>query len=1033
MMAEFLHRNPRVLLLLVSVIALAGVTSWFVLPQLEDPVLSRRVGVISTVYPAANARQVESLLTRPLEESLTGLADIRQVRSNSQSGISNIVVELQDDVYDVDTVWSVVRDRISDAASALPEEIRTPKLDILPLKAYAAIVAIEPCRQTTESNLQSIRNPVRELRGDILDIDDTAAVDLFGDPGEEYSVEIRPAQLASLNTSVISIAEQIRQQHTRIPAGRIPDADALLPLTVYSEKDPPTALEQSTIMAMPRGEVVLVKEIATVRRQLVAAATEAALIDGQPALVLGAMVDDKRRIDAWAEQLQTVLADFADRHASALTVRTLFSQSDHVEQRMQSLVRNLGIGVAAVTVVVFILMGWRCMLVVSTALPLSSLMVLTAMRLLDVPIHQMSVTGLIVALGLLIDNAIIIVEDVRNRILDGQLPSDAVIAGVRHLRLPLFGSTLTTTLAFLPIAILPGPPGEFVGTIAVSVILAISSSFVLAMTVVPAIVSLLRIEPQQRGFFTCGLTIARLQMWYAVSLRFTFRYPALGILAGIVFPAAGFLLVGDLPEQFFPTSDRLQIQIEVELPARESLAATRECVEAIRRVAAENSAVRAQNWFIGRSAPTFYYNEVPRRRGTPFYAQAFVDLQPGTSIEPLVRRLQTQLDSEFSQSRILVRQLEQGPPFDAPVEVRLLGPDIHILQRLGTQFRVLLLESPHVLHTRSDLEETVPSLEFNIDEQAAAEVGMTAAQVAVQLYTSLEGAAAGSIPEGEEAIPIRVRLVLDDGVEFEQIAALPLATAVPRGSAGVASLDRSRFAPVTLGGLSEAYMGSDVGAIVRINGRRANEVKAYIHAGVLPSVVIEDFKRRLAASWSQLPEGYTVEFGGEAEQRSQAVERLIANGVVLVALMLLTLVLLFGSFRCTAIIAAVGGLSIGLGPLALASFGYPLGFMAIVGTMGLVGVAINDSIVVLAAIRASPSARGGDLEGLITVVIRCTRHVVATTLTTIAGFLPLILGGGGFWPPLAVTVAGGVGGATLLALYMVPAMHRLTHAARSNK
>jgi len=231
--------------------------------------------------------------------------------------------------------------------------------------------------------------------------------------------------------------------------------------------------------------------------------------------------------------------------------------------------------------------------------------------------------------------------------------------------------------------------------------------------------------------------------------------------------------------------------------------------------------------------------------------------------------------------------------------------------------------------------------------------------------------------------------------------------------------------------MAELRLDSDVGAIVRIDGQRANEVKAYVQAGVLPSTVIREFQFRLESSGFQLPSGYSLQFGGETEQRSHAVSRLIANGVVLFALILLTLVASFRSFRCAAIVAAVGGLSVGLAPLALALFGYPFGFMAIVGAMGLVGVAINDSIVVLAAIRADNEARQGQVTAVVRVVMSCARHVIATTLTTIVGFTPLILSSGGFWPPLAITVAGGVGGATVLALYFAPSSYLLLYRSRN--
>lgn len=1032
MIAAYLFRNPRILLLLVVVIVVAGVSSWFVLPQLEDPVLGRRVGLISTVYPGANAGQVESLVTIPLEESLQGLADVKQVRSNSQSGISNVVVELQGEVYDVDPVWSVVRDRIADAKSRLPAEARASQLDIVPLKAYAAIVALIPQQVDAESDnsdLTMARALAKKLRRELLTLSGTETVDVFGDPGEEYSIEIAPAQLATLQTSVAAIAAQVRQQQTKFPAGRISEGGASLPLSVFSEPDAVRSIEQSTVTFGPRGEIVPLKEIAVIRRQMVNPADEAAMIDGRDSIVIGAMVNDSLRVDEWAAQLDEVLAEFQRKHQAEVRVKTLFSQRDHISQRMQTLIWNLCIGIAAVTVVVLLLMGWRSMLVVSAALPLSSLMVLAAMRFLEIPVHQMSVTGLIVALGLLIDNAIVIVEDVRGRITSGQSAGDAIVSGVRHLRMPLFGSTLTTALAFLPIATLPGPPGEFVGTIAVSVILAITSSFLLAMTVIPAMISLLRIQPGQRGFLAYGLSIEPLRRIYEATLRGVFRVPIVGVVLGCILPVLGFLASRELPEQFFPPSDRLQIQIEVEQPARDSLVSTQQTAEAIRNIVKDEAEVLSQNWFVGRSAPTFFYNVVPRRRGTPFYAQAFLDLQNGTDIQPIVRQLQDQLSGRFPQSRILVRQLEQGPPFDAPVEVRVIGEDAAVLQDLGNQLRVILSETPQVLHTRADLSETIPQLEFDIDEDAAANAGLTAAEISAQLYTSLVGADAGSIADGGEDIPIRIRLMLDDELKYEQVSALPLVSLSPGPPKGTSNrpptTDATEFSPATLANVGIRSMGADVGAVVRIDGRRVNEVKAYTTAGVLPSTIVDDFKQRIEAAKFELPEGYAIEFGGESEQRSQAVNRLIANGTVLFALMLLTLVLSFGSFRCAAIIAAVGGLSVGLGPLTLAAFGMPFGFMAIVGTMGLVGVAINDSIVVLAAIRADEAACTGNIRRLSEVVSHCTRHIIATTLTTVVGFLPLILAGGGFWPPLAVTIAGAIGAATMMALYTVPSMHLL--------
>lgn len=1034
MIAEFLFKNPRILILVIGVGIVTGLTSFSVMPRLEDPVLRKRVGLISTVYPGADAQKVESLVTIAIEEALSSIPEIKQLRSNSRAGISNIVIELNDNVNDVEAVWSIVRNRMMDKRSELPASSLPSQLDVVPLKAFASILAVK-WDHNSLPNPFVLRRLTRRLRAAISEIPGTETVETFGDPGEEYVAEVSPARLASLGISAGAIAQQISQSNNNLPGGRLTGRDTDLLLDIQQDPLSIQRLMDAPISFAGQRETVPLSEIANIRKQTVQPPPSLALIDGQPAIVVGVFVSDAYQVDQWSRRLDRVIAAFEREHAGQIVVDPLFSQRDHVDRRMLTLLSNLVLGTGAVVLVVLVLMGWRSMLVIGATLPLTALIVIAGMRTLAIPIHQMSVTGLIVALGLLIDNAIVIVEDVRSRIVRGSQPRMAIRQGVRHLAMPLLGSTLTTTMAFLPIATLSGPSGEFVGTIAVSVILAICASFGLAMTVTPAMTALLKINPNKRGLLSYGLTSNSIQNLYESSLRFVFRFPLLGVAMGLVLPLFGFLAASHLPQQFFPPSDRKQVQIEVERPARDSLSGTQKTVEKITTIVGQNSKVERQFWFLGNSAPTFFYNVVPRRRGTPFYAQAFVDLKDGHAIDSVVRELQNSIDENVFDSRVIVRQLEQGPPFDAPLEIRLVGDDLSVLQRLGSELRLILSQTPDVIHTRSDLEETIPKLSLDLDQLAAKSVGLAESDIAGQLYTTLEGAPAGQLFDGEEELPIRVITTLEPGYRIKQLAAIPITPPNrhrPTPSPGATPPGPLEIpANPSLASLTEFQLDSDVGAVVRIDGRRVNELKAYIRAGRLPSVVMNDFKTRLAASGFSLPTGYELEFGGETEQRSNAVRSLIANSIALFALMALTLVASFRSFRCALIIACVGGLSVGLGPLALSVFGYPFGFMAIVGTMGLVGVAINDSIVVLAAIGVSQTSTHRDIDELTRVVSRCTRHIIATTLTTIFGFLPLILAGGGFWPPLAITIAGGVGGATFLALYFVPSMHLMLYRNRS--
>jgi multidrug efflux pump subunit AcrB len=350
--------------------------------------------------------------------------------------------------------------------------------------------------------------------------------------------------------------------------------------------------------------------------------------------------------------------------------------------------------------------------------------------------------------------------------------------------------------------------------------------------------------------------------------------------------------------------------------------------------------------------------------------------------------------------------------------VRLYGPDLQRLRTLGDEVRQILAQTPNVIHTRAELSEALPKLALAVDEEQARLAGLDHTMIARQLNSALEGAVGGSVLEATEELPVRVRVSAIDRGQLDRVASIDL---MPAGADPSATTD---YQGVPLSVLAQINLEPEIATIPRFNGRRMNEVQAFITAGVLPAEVLSNLEARLAADF-ELPPGYSFEFGGEAAKRDEAIGNLMASVSVLLVLMVATLVLSFRSFRMAAVVGSVAALSVGLGFGALWVFGYPFGFMAIVGTMGLIGVSINDAIVVLAALRGDPRARQGEPQAVRDVVVRSTRHVVATSLTTMAGFTPLLLSGGGFWPPLAVSIAGGVGGATILALFYVPAAYIL--------
>ncbi|WP_404309344.1 efflux RND transporter permease subunit [Neorhodopirellula lusitana] len=1032
-LAKRFFDDSRLLVLILLLILVAGLSSLAVLPRMEDPVLARRVAIINTRLPGADAKRVETLVTENVENHLRDIEEIKELRSNSRIGISTVTIELRDDITETDTVWSRVRSRMDDATADLPTAATRPHLEELEVRAYALIVGLKwvgldtttlPGKTSTNFDARVLRRLAIELQDQLQNLPGTDLVDRLGDPGEEIEVRVDPQRAAALGIAPADVAARLRSYDAKGTAGVLRDATSQILMSVDNQLEAISQIDAVPV-AGTSGRDVRLDEIAEVRSGTPNPPERAASLDGDPAVVLGAMVRPAYRIDRWTEAADVLMADFERTLPQGIELDTILRQNDYVNNRLRSLASNLFLGAMAVAGVIWLLMGFRSALIVTLTLPLASLVVLFALRMFGIPIHQMSVTGLIIALGLLIDNSIVMVDEVQSRLREGMSPVAAMSQSISHLAVPLFGSTLTTALAFAPIALMPGPAGEFVGAIAISVIFAIFSSLFLAMSVIPTVAAKvlskhLDTSPNAHS----GIRIEWLTNGFEALLRHCVLHPWRGVGISLLFPFLGFLCAPLLQEQFFPASGRDQFYITVEGASTNSIEQTRRTANRVDLITRETGAERV-DWFYGESAPQFYYNVIASRKGIPSFAQGLVKLPDGTDPLLTIQKLQKRLDREVLSSRVLVKQLEQGPPFAAPIEVRLFGPDLDLLRTLGEDVRARLSRMPEVTAVRTNLSDVLPQVRFAVNEASAVQAGISPAEVASQLAMALEGQSGGSILQDNEEIPIVVRVAGEDRGNLARIENVDILLPNQDKSSSGSLSGRSRASRVTpLSAIAKVKLEPQPASLPRLNRMRMNEVAAYLEAGILPSVVQSRIESELAGWETTLPAGYSMAYGGEASKRDDAMGNLFSTAGVLAVLMLATLVLSFGSFRMAGIIAMVAAMSVGLGLAALNISGYPFGFMAIIGTMGLIGVAINDSIVVLAGIRANELAVAGNVDAVVHEVMHTSRHVVATTLTTMAGFTPLILDGGGFWPPMAVSIAGGVAGATLLALLFVPCLHQ---------
>lgn len=1018
-MANLFYRNPRLTILAVMLTIIAGLAALGSLARSEDPAMARRFGSITTFFPGASALRVESLVTEPIEAELRELHEIVEIDSTSRTGVSRIMIQFGDDYGfgEVDEIWSKVRDRVSDAAGVLPPGTSVPEVEDQTSTALTLLPAFV-WDGPGDAPLGILTRYAEELQNRLRNVVGTKEVDLLGEAEEEIRVTVDPFELASLGLRPSDISASIARADSKVPAGQLRAEASQLVIEVAGELTSVERIRRIPLRQEGDGRVLRLGDVAQVEKTVREPLESVALVRGRASVMVATTMEPSYRVDVWAERARAIVDQYRDEMPPGVSLEMVFDQSIYTEARLANLAGNLILASAIVWLVLLVMMGARSALIVGSALPLTVAMVLTQYNVLDMPLHQMSITGLIIALGLLIDNAIVIVDEYNSLVQEGTPPGDAVSEAVRHLFVPLLASSITTILAFLPIVLSPGPMSEFVGPISIGVALSVASSFLLSMTVIPSIAGHFTAERGAPGarFWRDGYSNARLLAWYERSLDFVLEKPWRGVAVSIALPALGFYVVTTLPSQFFPSNDRNQFQVQIVLPTQTSLATTLAAVHRARAIVNAKEEVVDSHWIAGEGTPRVYYNVLPGQDRNPAFAGGFVNTTSAAATSRLLRDLQQELSDAFPDARILASAFEQGPPFNAPIELRVVGPDIGELRRLGEELRVVLAQSDNVTYTLAQLRSGEPKLLFETDEEALQMTGLRLVDVANQLSGRIEGVVGGSVLEANQEIPVRVRVGDGDRSELALLASDYVVRDGAMPGSGIT-------AGVPLSAVSKVTLVPELAGVPRRDGERVNTVQAFLVPFTIISASLEDFQSRLAQSDFTLPAGYRLELGGESEQSDDAMANLMRFAVPLFVMMAGTIILSFNSFRMAGIIGIVAFLSIGLAFVGVWAFGHPMGFNAILGTMGLVGLAINGAIVVLSALRASPQCANADPDEVRDVVVGATRHIVSTTLTTVGGFIPLIVFGGRFWGPLATGIAGGVGGSAILALYLVPSMY----------
>lgn len=1002
---------------MIGLIIFAGLNSLFSLPTYEDPIMSARWATIETHFPGAGATRVEALITEKLENQLTEIEEIKTTNSTSTAGISAIYIELAGNIIEVDGVWARIRDKISEAEKLFPEGARSSELTVISTPAYTLLFGLTG-HPSYGNQLDLVGRLAKDLEHQLSNLPNTEDTEVYGVPEEEILVSVDVMTLASAGLTVSKVAQAIGLSHPNISSGKVSNAKYQTLVEIEGELDSINRVRQVPIHLGQSNQILTVGDLAQVEKTKKYPPSNLALVNGELGVMLAVRMGSNSRIDVWTAKARLLFDNFVATLPDGIDAQIIFDQSQYTEHRMSELGWNLLLGALLVVVILWVMMGWRSALLVASALPLTLLMVLPFFKILEVSLHQVSITGLIIALGLLIDNAIVTVDEYSKRRRKGVPPDAAVTQTVQRLFPALLASTITTVLTFLPLVLMPGNAGEFISELGTAVILALLSSFILSMTIIPALAGYsdrLMIETNSHQRFSSGISPKDLHRRFENGLKLVLSRPWLGICGSILIPILGFVASQSMVDQLFPPVDRDQFDIQIKLAANASLDETRNVVKRVRKQLHTHPEVKQSHWLIGGKPPKLYYNRIIKQDGTSNFAWGFVTTGSPAETKRLLNTLQTEMMTLFTDAEVLTLPFEQGAPIEAPIQIRIYGPDLDILRRLGEQIRRILSETQQVTFTHASITGGLSKLKIVADEYQAVSVDIRLVEMANQLSDGLDGVIGGAIFEKTEEIPVRIRVREESRSHINRIASqfLLLPTHI--------SPNKKALMPgIPINALGEIVLVPEVSAVTRKDGLRNNFIQAYLEPFSLPSKTLVDFKRRLAASDFQLPPGYNLVYAGESKESSEAKRDLMSVLIPVLIIMVGTIVMVFNSFRYAAIIALVGLLSVGAALFSAWFFNYPLGFMVIIGAMGLIGLSINDSIIVLTSLTSFEFETTNINQQVCTIIQGNSRHIFSTTLTTVVAFLPLIWSGGDFWPPLAVAIVGGIVSATLFALVFVP-------------
>jgi multidrug efflux pump subunit AcrB len=1007
--------NNRVTAVALLVILFAGLGAYRDMPQNEDPGFIIRVALVITYFPGASPERVEQLVTDRLEEAIQEIPELDFLFSESKTGVSLIYVNILESFSEMRPIYDDLRRKVDRVRPDLPAGVIGPIVNDEFGDVFGIIVALTG-EGYTYAELKEVAD---DVRNELLLLSETAKVEIQGAQEERVFVEYNNARLAEFGLSPLQLAQILDTHNIIIPGGDVTTAAERIVLEPTGNFESLEDLRRSVIKLPGRQDLLHLEDLAKVYRGYIDPPESMMRYRGMPCLGLAVSLREGGNILTLGKQVVDTINRMQEIYPIGIEFDIVAFQPEHVSRKVQSFLTSLLQAVGIVMGVMLLTLGLRTGLVVAPLIPMTMIMSLLIMSILDIGIDQMSLAALIIALGMLVDNAIVMSESIMVQIGEGRNPVQAAIDSGAELRIPLLTSSLTTAAAFLPIYLAESSTGEYTAPLFKVVTIALLSSWVLSLTMTPLMCS--TFLKKKAGPVSEGRYGSRAYRAYRtlLLLGLRHRFVALGMALAIFLGAMqGFRLI---PNIFFPPNDKAIIKAEFELPMGTPIENTEAVVKEIEAFMLEELTANPErpegivDWatFIGQGAPRFVLNFNPEQ-AKPEYAVMIVNATSVRAIQDtIIPRMQAFTFERFPDLSSAIELLPTGPPPTAPVEARISGKDPDVLFQIADAVKEKLASLPGTRNIRDDWGWRTKKLRVNVNQARARRAGLTNADVALSLQTVLSGYESTQYREEDEVIPIILRSVEADRKDIGKLESLNIYA-------------QSTGQSVPLKQVADVEVVWQPSRIFRRDRLKTITVECYIEPYTTPIAVsnaLDAWLQDESADWGA---GYKYELGGELEKSVEANQSIADKVPVAGFIILFLLVAQFNSLRRPLIILftiPLGLIGVVVGLIVAKSY---FGFMTLLGIISLSGIVINNAIVLLDRIRIEIDENGLEPQrAVLESAQRRLRPILLTTMTTIGGLLPLWLGGGPMWEPMAIAIIFGLLFATLLTLGLVPILYSL--------